>query len=158
MRPSLWREPRAVPVMDPWPQVSQAYADRQLSRLQEIGSVNRTLAILERPARPLIIEAWIRFAREILGRQFAVDHSRRRCCWHYSFHLMGFERVMGRDGGKPRAAPKPICGAQPVRAAWELEGRGCAVARGLLLDATGRLVEERRPAAWRLRGFPPRER
>ena len=81
VRPSLWREPRAVRVMDPWPRVSQAYADRQLSRLREIGSVNRTLAILELPARrPLIIEAWIRFVREILCRQFAIDHSRWRCC------------------------------------------------------------------------------
>ena len=79
VRPSFWREPRADHLMDPWPRVSQAYADRQLSRLREIGSVNRTLAILERPARrPLIIEAWIRFAREILGRQFAIDHSRGR--------------------------------------------------------------------------------
>ena len=74
VRPSLWREPRAVRVMDPWPRVSQAYADRQLSRLREIGSVNRTLAILERPARrPLIIQAWIGFAREIPVRQCAIE-------------------------------------------------------------------------------------
>ena len=76
MRPSLWREPRAVSGTDPWPRVSKAYAQRQLSPLQEIGLVSRTLAILERPAcRPLIMQAWTQLAREILVRQCAIDHA-----------------------------------------------------------------------------------